>query len=207
MAKFDFESYTLPVFPLGTVLYPGSRLPLKLFEARYLDMAKRCLKDNLPFVITSIVEGKEIAMKDEASAIPSSVGTLAMIGEWDMQDQGILLITAHGKERVSISETSVEADRLLTGRIHHLPLADQRIPEHAFPCAKILQKMISQIGVERFAAPFLYGDAGWVSFRLAEILPLRLDVKQKLLELDDAVQRLAILQKFLTQQGLISDQA
>jgi Lon protease-like protein len=69
--------------------------------------------------------------------------------------------------------------------------------------AEFLRKVIPQIGSERFAPPYRFEDASWVGFRLAEILPLRTDVKQKLLELTDATARLVILHRFLQQQKLV----
>jgi Lon protease-like protein len=69
--------------------------------------------------------------------------------------------------------------------------------------AEFLRKAIAGIGAERFVEPFRFDDASWVGFRLAEILPLRIDVKQKLLELTDATMRLAVLHKFLQTQKLI----
>jgi uncharacterized protein len=71
-------------------------------------------------------------------------------------------------------------------------------------CAAFLQKAILGIGLDRFVEPLRFDDASWVGFRLAEILPLRTDVKQKLLELTDAALRLAVLHKFLRQQRLIT---
>ena len=59
------------------------------------------------------------------------------------------------------------------------------------------------MGSSRFAQPYRYDDASWVGFRLAEILPLRKAVKQKLLELTDPAARLAILHRFLREQGLV----
>jgi Lon protease-like protein len=70
-------------------------------------------------------------------------------------------------------------------------------------CSDFLRKVIAGIGPERFAPPLAYENASWVSFRLAEILPLRLDVKQKLLELTDPTLRLAVLHRFLIQQKLL----
>jgi Lon protease-like protein len=69
--------------------------------------------------------------------------------------------------------------------------------------AEFLRKVIAGIGAERFASRYRFEDASWVGFRLAEILPLRTDVKQKLLELTDAAARLAILHRFLQQQKLV----
>jgi len=47
----------LPLFPLQTVLFPGGILPLKVFEARYVEMTKACLKDERPFGVVLLTRG------------------------------------------------------------------------------------------------------------------------------------------------------
>ena len=82
----------IPIFPLGTVLFPGGLLPLRLFEQRYLEMAKTCLRDAAPFGVCLIREGAEVG----APATPEPVGCLARIAHWDMQQLGLLQIVAQG---------------------------------------------------------------------------------------------------------------
>ena len=189
-----------PVFPLQTVLYPGSLLPLRIFEVRYMDMAKACLKDSSPFGVCLIKEGEEVG----TPAVPEAIGCLARIADCDMEELGILKIRAQGGERFRIVSSEVNRQGLIVAE------AQMMDPEAAAPdapgladCALFLRKVIAGIGEARFVAPLLFEDASWVSFRLAEILPLRTDVKQKLLELTDASLRLAVLHRFLRQQKLI----
>jgi len=190
---------TVPIFPLSTVLFPGAILPLRIFEARYMDMAKGCLKTGDPFGVCLIREGAEVG----APAVPEPVGCLARIGGADMEELGILKVRAEGLERFRILETATTAQGLVTGTIERFaPEAGGESPGLA-ECAGFLAKAIAGIGEARFLAPLRFGDASWVSFRLAEILPLRNDVKQKLLELSDAGVRLAILHRFLRQQRLL----
>jgi len=191
---------TVPVFPLSTVLFPGALLPLRIFEVRYMDMAKACLKHASPFGVCLIREGVEVG----APAVPEAVGCLARIATADMQELGILKVTAEGLERFRIVSSETTRAGLIVGTIERLA------PEESGDCpqlaesAEFLRKAIAGIGAERFGATFQFEDASWVSFRIAEILPLRNDVKQKLLELRDATARLAILHKFLRQQKLIA---
>src|SRR2546430_16350713 len=98
----------VPLFPLNTVLFPGGRLPLRIFEQRYMDMAKACLRDGSPFGVCLIREGREVG----APAIPADVGTLARIGAWDMPQLGMLHITAHREPRLRILERPVQPDGL-----------------------------------------------------------------------------------------------
>jgi Lon protease-like protein len=191
---------SVPLFPLQTVLFPGSLLPLKIFEARYMDMAKECLKASSPFGVCLIREGVEVGNP----AVPEPVGCLARIAECDMEELGILKVRAEGLERFRIVSSEVNRGGLIVGEIERLD-AEAGAPEAPglAECSEFLRKVIAGIGEERFAAPLAYADATWVGFRLAEILPLRNDVRQKLLELTDASLRLAVLHQFLKKQKLV----
>jgi uncharacterized protein len=190
----------MPIFPLQTVLFPDALLPLRIFETRYMDMAKDCLKQKTPFGVCLIREGAEVG----APAVPEPIGCTAHIVDCDMEELGILKVRAQGGERFRILSSEVNRQGLLVGEIE--PLAPESGTEAApgmEACADFLRKVIAGIGDERFAPPLRFEDASWVSFRLAEILPLRQDVKQKLLELTDAGLRMAVLHRFLRQQQLV----
>jgi uncharacterized protein len=192
---------SVPIFPLNTVLFPGAVLPLKIFEVRYVDMAKSCLKTGRAFGVCLIREGEEVG----APAVPEPVGCLAQIGDCDVEDLGILKVRTEGRERFRIVATEVSRQGLIIGEIEKLsPEPDAPDAPELAACAEFLRKAIAGIGEQRFAGPFRFEDATWVSFRLAEILPLRNDVKQKLLELTDARLRLGILHRFLRHQKLIA---
>ncbi|MEO5676735.1 MAG: LON peptidase substrate-binding domain-containing protein [Usitatibacter sp.] len=191
---------TVPIFPLQTVLYPGALLPLKIFEVRYMDMARACLKDGRPFGICLIKEGLEVGLP----AIPEPIGCLARIAECDMEELGILKVKAEGVERFRIVSSEVSKAGLIMGEIEkYEPETLAGDAAGLAECVEFLRKVIAGIGAQRFAGPFEFGDASWVGFRLAEILPLRTDVKQKLLELTDPGLRVAVLHRFLRQQQLI----
>jgi uncharacterized protein len=191
---------TVPIFPLGTVLFPGSILPLRIFEVRYMDMARDCLRNGTAFGVCLIREGEEVG----APAVPEPVGCLARIGECDVEELGILKVKALGLERFRIVSREVNRQGLIVGEVEAIGAEPEvRAAPGLDECAEFLRKVIAGIGADRFTEPFLFDDASWVSFRLAEILPLRVDVKQKLLELTEAALRLAVLHKFLRQQKLI----
>ena len=103
------EQRTIFLFPLGTVLFPGGALPLKIFEQRYLDMTKVCIRDNLPFGVCLIREGREVG----SPAVPSIVGCLATIEQWEMPSPGMFHLLARGGERFRLLETRI-ADNGLT---------------------------------------------------------------------------------------------
>jgi Lon protease-like protein len=190
---------TVPIFPLGTVLYPGMRLPLKIFEPRYMEMAKACLKHDALFGVCLIREGEEVG----TPAVPEPVGCLARIAEWDMETAGILKVKAEGLERFRLRETKTTPSGLILGEIERLAAEAASKPPELAEGAAFVRKVIEALGSARFAQPYRYDDASWVGFRLAEILPLRVEVKQKLLELTDPVARLSILHRFLREQGLL----
>ena len=189
----------VPIFPLGQVLFPGGTMSLKIFEQRYLEMAKVCLKTGSPFGIALIREGYEVGIP----AIPESVGTLAQVSDWDMQNLGVLQVRVKGSTRFKILSTSASKSGLVIGQVLTIP-DDMHIdcPEHPV-CANFLRKVFAQLGVGGGADEQQFDDAAWVSYRVAEILPFSGAVKQKLLELTDARMRLEILHRFLADQGLI----
>ena len=175
------------------MLFPRGRLPLRIFEQRYMTMAKACLKDGTPFGVCAIREGKEVG----APAVPFETGTTARIAEWDMPQLGVLQIVAAGEARFRILEHHAQRDGLLVGRIEMLPAeSDGPIPAACEPAVRLLERVIEQ-HVEIFPAPHHLQSAAWVSARLAEILPLPLPAKQELLELDDARLRLERVKSLL----------
>jgi hypothetical protein len=121
-----------------------------------------------------------------------------------MEELGILKVRARGGERFRLLSSDVARDGLIVGEIEALApeTGIEDAPGFA-DCRELLAKVILGIGKERFAEPFRFDDPSWVGFRLAEVLPLRTDVKQKLLEVTDAGLRLAVLHKFLLQQKLL----
>jgi hypothetical protein len=190
----------VPVFPLNTVLFPGALLPLRIFEVRYIDMARDSLRAGTPFGVCLIREGSEVG----TPAVPFDVGCLARIVECDVEELGVLKVRIEGTERFRLLSTEVNRQGLIIGETEPLmaeaPVGDtQGLAE----CADFLRKVIPAIGADRFAVPFHYDDASWVGFRLAEILPLRNDVRQKLLEVTDAALRLGVLHRFLREQKLV----
>jgi Lon protease-like protein len=175
------------------VLFPGGRLPLRIFEMRYMDMAKRCLKDGSPFGVCAIREGAEVNTATGAPAVPYDVGTLARIGEWDMPQLGMLHIVALAGERFRIAERRVERDGLQVARVEILESErDAPVPGTCEACVRLLERVIEQ-QPELLAAPHRLDSASWVGARLAELLPLPLAERQALLELEDALERLARL--------------
>ncbi len=195
----DNAPFTLPLFPLHTILFPSGVLALKIFEQRYMDMAKRCLHDQSPFGICLIKEGAEVA----APVVPHGVGTLARIDTWDMPQIGILHVRAIGLQRFQILEYQTAADGLLVAQVLKLPVEQAvSLPSEHAPCAAVLKHILAQVGAAKFELPFDFDDGVWVGYRLAEIMPIKNNAKQSMLEMNDTLVRLDVLHKFLVQQGL-----
>ena len=188
----------LPIFPLRSVLFPGGDMSLKVFETRYMDMAKACLKNSAPFGIARIRDGNEVG----TPAVPEGIGTVARITEWDMAALGILQLRVRGDRRFRLCAQSIARAGLILGKVAmieddaHVDCAE--LP----PCAAFLRKVLTQTGSHHLRRA-QFEDAAWVGFRLTELLPFNEVVKQKMLELTDTHMRLEILHRFLHDQQLI----
>lgn len=194
------RSVRMPIFPLGTVLFPGGLLPLRVFEARYMDMVRDCLKEDREFGICAISSGTEAGAPAEFAPI----GTVARIIDWDMQQLGILNLVTEGGSRFNATSREVSAGGLATAEVTLLQEEDARTASEPPPVlVELLQKLIERVGAGHFNADRKFADANWVSYRLAEILPIKLSVKQKLLEVNDSEVRLRVIAEFLRLQGVI----
>ena len=191
------ERSTLPLFPLDTLVFPGGRLPLRVFEQRYLDMVKQAIADNTPFGVCAIREGSEVG----APAVPYTVGTRVIITDWDMPQTGILHIDTQAQGRFVIRSTQTQANGLLVGTVEPVSVeAIAPIPEDLLLAAEILRQIVHEYGDSHFPTPHHFDDAVWVGYRLSEVLPLKLSTKQNLLEMNDSVTRLRILSEILKKQ-------
>jgi Lon protease-like protein len=203
----------IALFPLNTVLFPGGVLPLRIFEARYMDMVRDCMKSESPFGVCLISQGAEVGR----AAATESVGCLAHIGAWDMQQLGLLNIRCIGGERFRVTERTVEANGLIRAEVTMLEAdADHELAAEHRPCAELLQRVIDAVKAEArraadsdetvklpFEPPYRLDSSVWVGNRLCEVLPVPLKAKQKLMELDDAYTRLQIITQYLKQHEVL----
>jgi Lon protease-like protein len=195
---------TLPLFPLRTVLYPGGLLPLKIFEQRYIDLTKACVRDGTPFGVCLITQGAEVATAAAAPPRFAAVGTLATIDEWDMPELGIFHVRTAGGARFEVLSHAARRDGLIVAEVALIPAEPAVAPAAAHaPLVRLLEVLAARIGPRDFPAARAFDDASWVGYRLAELLPLPLPVKQSMLEISDGSVRLDVLQRFLAQQGVL----
>lgn len=187
------------IFPLNTVLFPGGVLPLKIFEQRYIELTKVCISEARPFGVCLIKEGRETG----TPAVPQDIGCLARIAHWDMPQLGVFHLQVEGLQRFRIVSSMVEKNGLISAAIEHLENVSEVAPQETL-CSEVLKAIIEKIGADHFPPPHRFDDAAWVGYRLSEVLPISLDLKQQLLRMTDPQARLSELGKILSAQGLRS---
>jgi len=194
---------SIPIFPLHTVLFPGSLLPLRIFEARYIDMVSKCLQSNSGFGVCLITRGREVG----APAQHARTGTYARIVDWQQGSDGLLQITAHGEQSLRVIDTAVCPDGLVEGRVELLT------PEPGIPVPREFQHLVEAF--ERIGAVAGSWDSSRVNpaqdavvlgYCLSGVLPFPPELKQRLLEADGCLRRLELLSELLREAGLTTVQ-
>ncbi len=187
----------LPLFPLNTVLFPGGLLPLKVFEQRYIEMT---------IGVCMLKDGQEV---NRPGAVAGGVdfagiGTLARITDCDVPQLGILHLKTEGGTRFKVQSHALTDLGLVVGQV--TPLAPEPalpLPEAFQPLAALVELLMERVGRENFAAMPATADASWVGYRLAEMLPLPLPIKQSMLEINDCEVRLKVIAQFLKQRQVL----
>lgn len=179
----------IPIFPLKTVLYPDGHLPLQIFEPRYLGMVSRCLRNDEGFGVLLIREGSEVG-----DAETYDIGTIAKIVDWYQADSGLLGVTARGTDRFRLESDAQQEDGLYVGQVEVLGRETSApVPEEYRSLQTVLSSILDELGDHYSEVPTAIEDASWVSYRLAELLPLPLPTKQIMLEMVGAPERLGLL--------------
>jgi uncharacterized protein len=180
----------LPLFPLGTVLFPQGHLPLRIFETRYTDMVRRCMRESQPFGVVLIQEGGETGAVDSTAAI----GTTARIVDFNALDDGLLGIRCLGERRFQLLQSWRQDDGLNVGEIEYLPNWEAaEVPPECQRLAGLLRQHWSEFA-EHFAGETpRFDDAVWVCARLAQVLPIPMPLRQRLLESESAALALQTL--------------
>jgi Lon protease-like protein len=186
----------IPIFPLNSITFPGGYMPLRIFETRYLDMVKNCVKNNTGFGI-SLSNNNESGFYD--------VGTYCKIADWEQMTDGLLGITVRGKYRFKILSSSIQKDNLITADIESMDepkFVD--VPKELMPYSDFLKNILEQY--PKFYhddAPKYFTESGWVGSRLAEILPMPTKDKQVILETEDYLVRLYKIKDFIDSKRTI----
>ena len=179
----------IPLFPLNIVLFPNGPLPLRIFETRYVDMVRSCMRDAQSFGVVSIRKGSEVG-----EAQTCDVGTTAKIVDFHQLPDGLLGLSCIGERRFRIHGRRRQSDGLHIGEVEWLADEPRRsVPQRHARLAELLQSVLPQLGEAYSGVQMRLTDAAWVGHRLAEILPIELSDKQHCLEMDDPVARLDVL--------------
>jgi Lon protease-like protein len=187
----------LPLFPLSTVLFPGGPLRLRIFEPRYLDMVRRCLRESRAFGVVLILEGAEAGTVASVAA----TGTSARLVDFDTLPDGLLGIDCVGEQRFRLRRRWQQADGLNLAEVDYLPDdAPCALPAELAHLGELLREVLPQLGDRYTHVTASYEDAGWVGNRWAEVLPLTSAEKQQLLELADPLARLEQVAVWSTRQ-------
>jgi uncharacterized protein len=201
----------LPLFPLRTVLFPGGRLSLKVFEARYLDLVSTCLRQKRPFGVVCLLQGGEV--RQAGTPAPTrfeSIGVQAHLMEVDAVGTGVLKVRCEGGQRFQWDSVQEDVNGLWQG--HGVTLLPEDVPQppgaRFDEAVQALQRAYAALAqrpesdlAEESARHF--DDAGWVANRWCELLPVPLAARQQLMALPDPLQRLALVDEFLRSKQLI----
>lgn len=169
------------LFPLNTVVFPGSILPLKIFEQRYLNLVKGCMQQQTGFVIVLISEGSEVGTTPKTY----STGCLVEIIDWEALPDGLLGITVQAKNRVRLSSISVRHDGLMFAETCPFESSldvHQPLPEAYESLSDMLKQLLHHPFAQQYQNRVDFNNAADVCFRLAELLPISNRHKQLILE-------------------------
>ena len=206
---------SLPIFPLNAVLFPGGLLPLRIFEARYMDMVRHAMRDASGFGVCLLRKGTEVAGHEVEI---EDIGCRARIDDWNMEQLGVLEIATTGTERFRIVSRRVQGDGLMVAEVEGIEVEPPApVPTEVEDCRILLRRIVQRLDDERdakgagddgeivspIAKPYLFDDATWIGNRLCELLPIPLKAKQSLMALTDGPTRLEIVQRYLKQHGIV----
>ena len=205
----------LPLFPLGSVLFPDGYLPLRIFEVRYLDLIGKCHKSGAPFGVVSLTEGAEVRVAGAGTERFAAVGTLATIRRFESPQPGLIQIECIGTQRFQVRTTELQKHGLWTAEVETLP-DDMAlgIPADLQHAADALRRLVDTLEARRrleqqddlhlpIAEPYRFDDCGWVANRWSELLPMQTTLKQRLMALDSPLMRLELVGDLLTRNGIV----
>ncbi|MGJ7527928.1 LON peptidase substrate-binding domain-containing protein [Variovorax sp. GB1P17] len=203
----------IPLFPLGTVLFPDGLLPLRVFEVRYLDMIGKCRKADAPFGVVSLTSGSEVRKAGADAERFAGIGTLAVIREFDSPQSGLLQIECIGTQRFRVRHSELQKHGLWVAEVD--AVADDvalEIPDDLQHTATALRRLVDTLEERRgtqgesvrlpIGAPYRFNDCGWVANRWCELVPMQLELRQRLMELDSPLMRLELVSDLLARTGI-----
>lgn len=190
-----------PLFPLPTTLLPHGKMPLQIFEQRYLKLVKQCMREGSTFGVIQLVKGSEV-MKDGRRVPPvvAERGTVAQIVDWDQLPNGLLGITLQGKNTFTASNLRVAEDGLvLCDAEFEAALTPTPLLDTWEGLAEVLESLEAHPHVERLQLDIDYRDAWQVGYNLLQLLPLDESLKLSLLAPGSLERLMTTLDQELTQ--------
>ena len=192
----------MPLFPLSAVLLPHGRMPLRIFEQRYIDLVRDSLRNDRPFGMVWIRQGSEVAERGRAAPELGNHGTSARIVDWDQLPDGLLGITIEGQQRFELFAAESRSNGLVVGEItEHAPPQSERMREEWLPLLDVLRSLETHPHVERMQLRVDYNDAWQVGYTLVQLLPIDEALKYQMLGMDALEDLMEALESLLTEVG------
>lgn len=196
----DMKTRSLPLFPLNVVIFPEGLLPLNIFEMRYLDMVRSCLRNHSPFGVVAVLDEAPSTRRD--TQLPFAlVGTSVNIIDADAPQTGLMMIRCLGQKRFQVKSAGQRQDGLWIGEVEEIENdTNLSIPDDLVTTSDNLHQLIHSLGKQGIpeidlpiVKPYRFDDCGWVANRWCELLKIPLRQKQRMLELDSPLVRLELI--------------
>ena len=198
-APYPEDVTQLPLFPLGTVLFPGALLPLQLFELRYLQMIGECERQGTGFGVVTLSQGREVHRPGEAAEQFEAMGTRVQIERIERPQPGLVMVWCRGGEKFRIEATQQRSDGLWTGQVQAWPPEPTvQVPDDLQHLSVQMHEVLTQLSaqpseVPHWAEAWRLQDCSWLSNRWGELLPLPLQMKYRLFALQEPLVRLELI--------------
>jgi Lon protease-like protein len=174
----------IPLFPLDVVLFPGTPLPLHIFEPRYKEMIGECLAQNRTF---GVIRAEEQGLAE----VGCTAEIVTVVKEYE---DGRLDLITEGRKRFEVVRVNQERSFL---RAEVLLIEDEpgnALPEDTARAAQLHSELLALAGARQDLSA---ADPSLLSFYLAGSLPLDLDFKQKLLSMRSEAERISLFISYL----------
>lgn len=194
----------LPLFPLGTVLFPGALLPLQLFELRYLQMIGECERQGSGFGVVTLTQGREVHRPGTAEEQFENIGTRVKIERIERPQPGLVMVWCRGIEKFKLQAPQQRSDGLWTSQVQALPPEPAvQVPEDLQHLSTQMHEALTQLNeqpsvVPHWAEAWRLQDCSWLSHRWGELLPLPLQMKYRLFALHEPLMRLELIGDMVT---------
>ncbi|MDP1757860.1 MAG: LON peptidase substrate-binding domain-containing protein [Pseudohongiella sp.] len=188
------EADLIPLFPLRSVVFPGGRLSLQIFEQRYIDLVSHCMKKDTGFGVCLLLKGEELVQPGSQQQV-SRVGMYCKIIDWDKLPNGLLGITVEGIRKFNVMESWVADTKLLMGSVRwegedFMGQAALPLSEEHDGLVDLLRDLMAHPLIEELGVTMDFTDQRQLGWRLAELLPIPVHQRQQLLEINDTSERL-----------------